>query len=307
MIDFKKLSATLAMVTLLASSSAYATAYIDSISGAQRGVISIEITRQNEEKPRQIVKLRLDQSMFELKTGDILELKNPNVTVVIRAETGEEIKFYQDSHKGNKIILMDKSALPISERFWQWIKKPLTHKEPGQPILAGSRGSDGCRNTDTDISTLFATAIPAQNKINSKNHELFIPWQGGLPPYIITLADATGKSIATHQENSACETRFTHLQLQVGQYTLNIQDAKHANIRFELDIVDTAPPMMPEALQSEPLPDELRTQYYLNWLTKQDAGRWTLESLQLAQPWRNSNNIQNWLDTWGGGQYQPAK
>ncbi len=307
MIDFKKLSVTLAIVTLLASPSTYATAYIDSISGAQRGVVSIEITRQNEAKPRQIDKLRLDQSMFELKTGDILELKNPNVTVVIRAESGEEIKFYQGSHKGNKIILMDKTALSPSERFWQWIKQTLPQKEPGQPKMAGSRGTDGCRNTDTDISTIFATSIPAQNSISSKNHALFIPWQGGLPPYSITLADATGKSIATNQEKNACETHFANLQLQTGQYTLSIQDAKHAKIRFELDIVDAAPPLMPEALQTEPLPDELRTQYYLNWLTKQDAGRWTLESLQLAQPWRNSNNIQNWLNTWGGGQYQPAK
>jgi len=272
-------------------------ASIRSIKGTARRANAVGILSEGQTRPVDID--------TPLQQGDVLQLLDTNATVEIILESGKRVVLKNGSHQGNRFMITREAELGVSDRLMAFIRRVFKPDAARRAIAAG-RGVR-CSNTDTDHPLQFSVPALASGTANlaEGTRDLFIPWQGGLAPFEITLRNkVNGKTVAQASGHTGCEVAFEKLALLPGFYELRLQDAKRSTqLVGNIRVVDRKNlPSEPAELTQEQLPQDIRAYYYALWLAAEDNGAWTLEAIQqLSRPDAQSPTAQRWLNQWGGG------
>lgn len=240
---------------------------------------------------------------MRLQRGDIVELQDDKAVVTIRYSTGKTVSLRKGAKSETSFAIVDDREQPLSKRVITWIQQHFTSGS-AQQVPAASKGLK-CANTATDFPEKFDIPVmtPSELFLSSKERSLYFPWQGGLPPYSVTLVKTDGgEVVAGKKVERSCEVLLDKMLLQPGTYEVKIVDSLRAEVAGG-PIVVVAPgkvPPVPEELKAEELPEDLRALYYAIWLGSQENGRWRLEALQQLVPvMGTSETVRAWLNSGG--------
>lgn len=125
---------------------------------------------------------------------------------------------------------------------------------------------------------------------------LYLAWQGGQPPYAVTLRAPDGHVLAAQAGLSVPQWQTPRLTLKAGRHQLEVTDAQGESLRMtQLDVVAAQQlPPMPEGIQQLPIHEQrwLRAYVLEGW----PGGEWGLEALQQLAPLRQRDPaVRDWL------------
>lgn len=244
--------------------------------------------------------------MTELKSGDRILINDINAYLNILTSTGRFQVTAVMAKKGGYEINASTNSL------WDNLVALVADKiKPGQNqvISASSRGVPW-------LQAESAPTIPADQAQNSKltagERALHFRWQGGKPPYHLSL-ERKDQVLGEVNVIKSSEASLLKLALPPGSYKLVLKDKKgldqdahaingYGTVTANLILVDAAEvPPMPSALAAALLPKEVRQLLYADWLARQGEGEWRMEAIQQIFPYAKTYEpAASWLRQWGG-------
>lgn len=242
----------------------------------------------------------------KLESGDriIINDKTNRAYIYLMANVGPvQITASEAKKPGYKVDTSPKSILANAwEKFFNSVGTTLAvaaTKGRGKEELTIPAGRDD------------REPVSAQRKLAAGERELHFLWQGGEPPYRLSLVHddqvIDGSEIEVTKGHEASLPKLT---LSPGNYQLRLKDKKGLENpcltcdAWLEDMILVAPadvPPMPEALVNTPLPVETRQLLYAQWLSRQGQGEWRMEAIQHVTPYaKDYEPAADWLRQWGG-------
>jgi len=246
---------------------------------------------------------------------------------------------YVTFRPGDKIAVTRPDAvvmvrmLATNETFLVTQSKPLTFQQPAVSGLLGSvgpwligvlLGSDragdsnamaasravntgSCYNetgkTNEPVTFRIPILAASRSVLAAGNRAIFVSWQGGVPPFSVTLSAAeTGRILAqTVGVRGTCSVFLPRTDLRPGHYQLTLTDAQNVKEQEDSLFVVAEAPAEPSELRDANLPEDARQLYVATWLSVLDRGIWAFEAQQrVAAMDCHSAAVQDWLRHWGG-------
>jgi hypothetical protein len=244
-----------------------------------------------------------------LLPGDQIVITRPGAVVIVRKlATNEIIAIGTDAT--SLTYKLPQPAIPgLPKSVLAWFEGALrgANQASDSNAMVTSRAVKGpCYNetgkTNEPVEFRIPVLVASRSVIAAGNRSLFVSWQGGVPPFSLTLSAAqTGTIVAqTADIRGSCAAYLPRTELRPGQYRLTLTDAH--NIKEQEDslfVVDEAP-TEPRQLRDANLPEEARSIYAATWLAAWDRGSWAFEAQQrVAAMDCRSAAVQDWLQQWG--------
>jgi hypothetical protein len=247
--------------------------------------------------------LKRPAMMTELLSGDRILINDSKASLTLLTSTGRlSVTAEMSKREGYEVIASPNS---IWSNLVALVTDQITLGQT-QVISASSRGVPW-------LNAEGAPTIPADqtqfSKLAAGERELHFRWQGGTPPYRLSLI-RDEQVLSEINVTKGSEASLPRLAWPPGDYTLVITDKRglasdgHArgSVTANLILFDPADiPPMPSALANSPLPEDARQLLYADWLARQGEGEWSMEAIQQAFPYAKSYSpVGNWLRQWGG-------
>jgi hypothetical protein len=246
---------------------------------------------------------------FRFRLGDRIDVTRQDAVVMVRLlATNETVLVTKD-----KPLPFQQSAVPgLLGSVATWLIGVFQGSDQAGDSKTATTASRGvntgpCYNETrkTNEPVMFRIPILAASRsvLAAGNRAIFVSWQGGVPPFSVTLSTAeTGVVIAKTTGVNACAGRLPSVSLTPGHYRLAVTDANNVAEQEEslFSVVGDAP-TTPRELREADIPEEARQLYTATWMTVLDGGEWAFEAQQrVAAMDCHSAAVQDWLRHWGG-------
>ena len=179
-------------------------------------------------------------------------------------------------------------------------------ERPATAAASRAVNSGPCYNETGKTNAPVAFRIPilaaSRSVLATGNRAIFVAWQGGAPPFSVTLSAAeTGTVLAqTAGVRNTCAAYLPPTELQPGRYRLTLADANNVKEQEDSLFVVAEAPAEPLELRDAKLPEEARQLYAATWLAVLDHGTWAFEAQQrVAAMDCRSAAVEDWLRQWG--------
>jgi hypothetical protein len=156
--------------------------------------------------------------------------------------------------------------------------------------------------TNEPVTFRIPILAASRSVLAAGNRAIFVSWQGGVPPFSVTLSAAeTGKILAqTVGVRGTCAAYLPRTDLRPGHYHLTLTDAQNVKEQEDSLFVVAEAPAEPSELRDANLPEDARQIYAATWLGVLDGGKWAFEAQQrVAAMDCRSAAVQDWLRQWG--------
>lgn len=227
----------------------------------------------------------------DLQACDVVQLQNDQATVRITLAGYQRVQL-------DATVPEHKIQVPCSETS-SWYGKSLAlvrviaglATAPAE-VLTGSRGQES-------QSILKVPALGHYNPLLvAGQRSLYITWNGGVPPYTLTLQRYGGGNLVEQNNIDSTSVRLPRVHLKPGRYVLIVQDSdKYAIKEDSVTVVDAAKlPAPPKALTDARLSKVDHQLLYAYYLEGWGQGEWTLEALQRAAAIKPATPlVRDWL------------
>jgi hypothetical protein len=222
----------------------------------------------------------LPTGIADLQACDIVQLQNDQATVRITLAGYQRIQL-------DATALDHKVQVPCAETS-SWYGKSLALVRVISGLAtAPAANSEVLTGTRTHQSST-ALKVPALGPYNpllvAGERALYLSWNGGVPPYTVTLQRYGGGNLVEQNNIQATAVRLPTVQLKPGRYVLVIQGSdKYAIKEDSVTVVNNSKlPPPPKALTDARLSKADRLLLYAYYLEGWGQGEWTLEALQRA-------------------------
>jgi hypothetical protein len=156
--------------------------------------------------------------------------------------------------------------------------------------------------TNEPVTFRIPILAASRSVLAAGNRSIFVSWQGGAPPFSVTLSTAeTGSILAqTVGVRGTCAAYLPLTDLRPGRYRLTLTDAQNVKEQEDSLFVVAEAPAEPRELRDANLPEEARQIYAATWLAVLDHGTWAFEAQQrVAAMDCRSATVEDWLQQWG--------
>ena len=156
--------------------------------------------------------------------------------------------------------------------------------------------------TNEPVTFRIPILAASRSVLAAGNRAIFVSWQGGAPPFSVTLSAAeTGRVLAqTAGVRNTCAAYLPRIDLRPGRYRLTLTDAQNVEEQEDSLFVVAEAPAEPPELRDANLPEEARQIYFATWLAVLDHGTWAFEAQQrVAAMDCRSAAVEDWLRQWG--------
>jgi hypothetical protein len=267
--------------------------------------------------------LNITGSSIDLMVADEIYVVRPDAAIIVRMLADNEFIPVRKTTKAEVAdFVVRKVALPgLQGKMLVWMKDVLlgANRASSQNGVAASVADNRievaasravntgpCYNetgkTNEPVTFRIPILAASRSVLAAGNRAIFISWQGGAPPFSVTLSDAeTGRILAqTAGVGNTCAAYLPRADLRPGRYRLTLTDAQNVKEQEDsLFVVDEAP-AEPRELRDANLPDEARQIYAATWLAVLDHGTWAFEAQQrVAAMDCRSAAVEDWLRQWG--------
>jgi len=204
------------------------------------------------------------------------------------------------------------SAVPgLPGSVWAWFIGVLRGSDQAgdsKTATTASRGvnTGSCYNetgkTNEPVTFQIPILAASRSVLAAGNRAIFVSWQGGVPPFSVTLSAAeTGRILAqTVGVRGTCAAYLPSIDLGPGHYHLTLTDAQNVKEQEDNLFVVAEAPAEPRELRDANLPEDARQLYVATWLGVLDSGIWAFEAQQrVAAMDCRSAAVEDWLRQWG--------
>lgn len=280
-------------------------AYIDHIipSGAQLADIA-KITGDNID-----IRLKDNPGNFQFRLGDQITVTRPDVVVMVRILANNETVVLTAK---DKPLPFQQAAVPgLMRSVAIWLEGVLQGADQAgesKTATTASRGIDTgpwyneTGKTNEPVTFQIPILAASRSVLAAGNRSIFVSWQGGVPPFSVTLSAAdTGRIVAqTVGVRGTCAAYLPRTDLRPGHYRLTLTDAQNVKEQEDSLFVVAEVPAEPRELRDANLPEEARQLYAATWLGVLDHGIWAFEAQQRVTAMDcRSAAVEDWLRQWG--------
>lgn len=229
----------------------------------------------------------------DLQACDIVQLQNDQATVRITLAGYQRVQL-------DSTVPELKIQVPCTETS-SWYGKSLALVR----VIAGLATAPAAK-----VEALTATRSPERLTVPALGHynpllvagerSLYLNWNGGVPPYTVTLQRYGGGYLVERNNIDATSVRLPKVHLKPGRYVLIVQGSdNHAIKEDSVTVVNTASlPAPPKALTAARLPKANHQLLYAYYLEGWGRGEWTLEALQRATAIKPATPaVRDWLQS----------
>lgn len=241
--------------------------------------------------------------MTELRSGDRIQINDEHAYINLVSTSGNRLRVT------NADMARKNGGYEInvhSNSLWNNLVALVTDNiKPGQIQVVNA-----------SIRGIADLSIPADQteepKLAASERALHFRWQGGEPPYSLTIV-RDDKVIMAIKIPQGYEATLPKQYLPPGNYRLILKDKTGlaSNVdplygdAYEItNLILVSPadiPSMPLPLADIPLPEEFRQLLYADWLARQGRGQWRMEAIQHVFPYaKDYQPAADWLLQWGG-------
>ncbi len=254
------ISRTIAIVLLLSATAANGSYWVSNFEGSADGY---DVIRNNET-------IALEQLML-LEPGDMILIKKPGGGVLVIDEHNEHHKLTFDDTP----YVVPESASPprLLGNVRNWVASWWSTRgnQNTSSMSAVSRGG---------FEPTIIGAEDGDKLLLSGTRNLHLAWNGGIPPFDVTLTSESGEMLAKETDLPGYSASLPAVLLKGGQYHLQVA-AGDAVSRITLMVTDaeSLPDQAKEILKID-IPEEIRFGYIAMLLS--GYADWRFEALQLA-------------------------
>ena len=229
----------------------------------------------------------------DLQACDIVQLQNDQATVRITLAGYQRVQL-------DASVPEHKMQVPCAE-ISSWYGKSLALVR----VIAGLATAPVA-----NVEALTATRSPERLTVTALGHynpllvagerSLYLNWNGGVPPYTVTLQRFGGDYLVKRNKIDATSVLLPKAHLKPGRYVLIIEDSeKYAIKEDSVTVVDAARlPPPPKALADAKLSKADHQLLYAYYLEGWGQGEWTLEALQRAASIKPATPaVRDWLQS----------
>jgi len=263
-------------------------------------------------KDRKDIEHRLKDNFVTLRPGDRIAVTRQDAVVMVRKLATNEtiaVTFAMTKAEAYKIPQSAVPGLPGS--VWAWFIGVLRGSDQAgdsKTATTASRGvnTGSCYNetgkTNEPVTFQIPILAASRSVLAAGNRAIFVSWQGGVPPFSVTLSAAeTGRILAqTVGVRGTCAAYLPSIDLGPGHYHLTLTDAQNVKEQEDNLFVVAEAPAEPRELRDANLPEDARQLYAATWLGVLDSGIWAFEAQQrVAAMDCRSAAVEDWLRQWG--------
>jgi hypothetical protein len=250
-----------------------------------------------------------------LMPGDQIFMKRQDAVLTVRMLASNRLilvrKGTQVSDTGAADLVIEPPPLPgLHGGLLAWFTGVLRGADQtgDGSVMAASRAvnTGPCYNetgkTNEPVTFRIPILAATRSVLAAGNRAIFVSWQGGAPPFSVTLSAAeTGKLLAqTVGVRGTCAAYLPRTDLRPGQYRLTLTDGQNVKEQEDSLFVVAEAPAEPRELRDANLPEEARQIYAATWLAVLDRGTWAFEAQQrVAGMDCRSAAVEDWLRQWG--------
>ena len=280
-------------------------AYIDRIIPSDARLADIaEIKRDNIE-----LRLKDNPVKFQFRLGDQITVTRQDAVVMVRLLATNETVVVTTK---DKPLTFKQSAVPgLMRSVATWLIGVLQGSDQAGDSSTRTTASRGvntgpCYNetgkTNEPVTFQIPILAASRSVLAAGNRSIFVSWQGGVPPFSVTLSAAeTGNVLAqTVGVRGTCAAYLPRIDLRPGRYRLTLTDAQNVKEQEDSLFVVAEAPAEPSELRDANLPEDARQLYAATWLGVLDHGIWAFEAQQrVAAMDCRSAAVEDWLRQWG--------
>jgi len=253
---------------------------------------------------------------LDLVPGDQIFMNRGDAALIVRILASNERIIVRKSEGASRANVADltiqQPSLPgLNGSPLAWFKGVLRGADQAGDgsVVTGSRAVNTgiCYNDSGKTNEPIPFQIPILNAniavLAAGRRALYVSWQGGAPPFSVTLSSVEKRRIIIEAGNvrNACAVYLPPFEFLPGQYRLTVTDANNVKEQEDNLFVATEVPAYPAELRDANLLKEARDIYAATWLTVIDSGKWAFEAQQrVAAMDCRSPAVQDWLRQWGG-------
>jgi hypothetical protein len=255
------------------------------------------------------IERRLKDNPVKFRLGDQIAVTRQDAVVMVRLLATNETVVLTTK---DKPLTFKQSAVPgLLGPVVPWLIGVLQGSDQAgdsKTTTTASRGvnTGPCYNETrkTNEPVMFRIPILAASRsvLAAGNRAIFVSWQGGVPPFSVTLSAAeTGRILAqTDGVRGTCAAYLPRIDLGPGHYHLTLTDAQNVKEQEDNLFVVAEAPAEPRELRDANLPEDARQLYAATWLGVLDSGIWAFEAQQrVAAMDCRSAAVEDWLRQWG--------
>jgi len=263
-------SACLGSFLLLVTGAAQAAFWVEAISGAAG---SCRVVRSGRASDLQVLMLLRDRDRITLAEGCIVDLVGPRNSRTRLTITDSPFEVPAGD--------APPSALQnVQDWVVAWYNRQSAQQLSQVSAVARSP-------TVAVVPVLIEPMSLDRSKLLLGTRSIQVRWTGGKSPYVVTMADASGKVIARGESTAASEPPDgIHLaeldlpELQLANYQIRVEDAQSTDL-IRLTVVPPAEePAMTAVPTAGDVPENIRQSYRAIFLASRQE--WRFQALQIA-------------------------
>lgn len=283
----------LAIIAILSSTSAWSGVEVGWIEDISGNAADVDVVRNGK---------KIDAVRFlPIQNGDRVSVANNSPTkVTVSFGNGRNSDTIDKSHA---LTVKQTGEVPsVATNLMAWVVS-LGKKEPQDQrvVMASTRTSSDSSNK------LNIPLLPDEATLIAGKRPLALAWQGGKPPYEVTLVRRDTREVSARFSELNTTQIIKDVSLSPGVYELVVRDSASAAWREKVLAVEGgAIPEPPAELRA--LPENARRLLSASWLAGVEEGKWALEAYTQIALLANRNGAEeNFLRALEAGQLPEVK
>ena len=205
--------------------------------------------------------------MMPVFSGDVIFLRDPSSHIDLELGGGATVAI------GGSLTRFDvKGEIPTGDDAWSIfaaIGSVLSGGEEEIPENMTAKGDD---------SLVAPLAVHGPNFIVKGERKLWLAWQGGTAPYVVTVS--AGDKVATSPDVAVREIELPMAANTADRIAVKISDTNQQTLTLRFRLRDEAP-ALPTSLTTASPGKSTTAVLAAAWLAEQEQGAWAIEAAQL--------------------------